>query len=65
MTMDQYFGSRKNQWDTRILATDISTATLAKLSKNEPVSMEVLYKFCQLLKCDIGDIVEFKGGEQE
>lgn len=50
--------------DLRI-ATDISTATLAKLSKNEPVSMEVLYKFCQLLKCDIGDIVEFKGGEQE
>ncbi len=30
MTMDQYFGPRKNQWDTRILATDISTNVLEK-----------------------------------
>ncbi len=30
MTMDQYFGSRKNQWDTRILATDISMNVLNK-----------------------------------
>lgn len=30
MTIDQYFGPRKNLWDTRILATDISTAVLEK-----------------------------------
>jgi len=30
MTMDQYFGTRKNQWDTRILATDISMNVLDK-----------------------------------
>jgi chemotaxis protein methyltransferase CheR len=30
MTMDQYFGSRKGQWDTRILATDISMNVLNK-----------------------------------
>ena len=30
MTMDQYFGNRKNQWDTRILATDISMNVLEK-----------------------------------
>ena len=30
MTMDQYFGPRKNQWDTRILATDISMNVLSK-----------------------------------
>jgi chemotaxis protein methyltransferase CheR len=28
MTMDQYFGARKSQWDTTILATDISTKVL-------------------------------------
>lgn len=30
MTIDQYFGSRKGQWDTTILATDISTDVLNK-----------------------------------
>lgn len=30
MTMDQYFGPRKNLWDTTILATDISTNVLTK-----------------------------------
>jgi len=30
MVMDQYFGSRKSQWDTRILATDISINVLDK-----------------------------------
>lgn len=30
MTIDQYFGSRKYNWDTTILATDISTNVLEK-----------------------------------
>lgn len=30
MVMDQYFGPRKSQWDTTILATDISTNVLTK-----------------------------------
>ena len=32
MLLDEYFGSRKSQWDTVILATDISTNVLAKAS---------------------------------
>lgn len=32
--------------------------TLAKLSKDEYVSMDVLVKICEVLQCDIGDIVE-------
>lgn len=43
--------------DLRRLA-DISTTTLTKLNKSQPVSLDVLMKFCQLLHCDIGDIVE-------
>ena len=36
----------------------ISPSTMAKMGKNEPVSMEVLIRICQVLKCDIGDICE-------
>lgn len=39
--------------------TGIGTNTLAKLSKNQPVSMEVLMKICEKLECDISDICEF------
>lgn len=37
----------------------IGPATLAKLSKNELVSMEVLQKICQALDCNISDIVDY------
>ena len=40
--------------------TRLSSSSVAKLSKNEPVSMDVLYKICKELKCNIGDIVDFE-----
>ena len=50
-----------------IKVADISTTTLAKLSKNQPVSMEVMGRLCKALSCDIGDIMEMlpdkKSGE--
>ena len=39
--------------------TGIGTNTLAKLSKNQQVSMEVLLKICSRLDCNISDICEF------
>ena len=39
-------------------ATDMSTTTLAKLGKNETVSMDILLRVCKTLECDIGDIME-------
>ena len=36
----------------------ISMATLAKISKNEYISMKVLDDICSLLNCTIEDIVE-------
>ena len=36
----------------------ISMATLAKISKNEYISMKVLDNICSLLNCKIEDIVE-------
>jgi len=49
----------KNMKKTELIKlADISSSTLAKLSKNETVSMDVILRLCQVLKCDIGDIVE-------
>ena len=36
----------------------ISHASMAKLGKNENVTMDILVKICNALQCDIGDIVE-------
>lgn len=53
------------------LRADISTTTLAKLGKNETVSMDVLLKICKLLDCNVGDIMDVineeagNGDEQE
>ncbi len=40
------------------LKADISTTTLAKLGKNETVSMEVLLKICNVLDCNVGEIMD-------
>ncbi len=49
---------KMNKSDLREL-TGIGTNTLAKLSKDQQVSMEVLMKICSKLNCDISDICEF------
>ena len=38
----------------------ISSSTLAKLGKNEFVSMESIVKICSALHCDIGEVMEIK-----
>lgn len=40
-------------------ASGISFNVLAKLGKNEFVSLESLYKICGILDCNIGDVVDF------
>ena len=47
-----------NKTELRELA-DISTATLAKLSKNENVGMDILEKLCIALNCQPGDILSY------
>lgn len=41
-------------------STGIAANTMTKLRKNEPVSMDVLWRICAVLGCQIGDIVEFE-----
>ena len=40
-------------------ASGISFNVLARMGKNEFVSMESLYKVCSTMHCNIGDIVDF------
>ena len=37
---------------------EISSTSIAKLSKNENVNTEILVKICNALHCDISDIME-------
>ena len=49
----------KNMTKTELrLKADIATSTLAKLSKNEQISMGGLLKICKTSNCDLSDIVK-------
>ena len=39
-------------------AAGIASSTLAKMSNEQAVSLDVLGRICQVLECNIGDIVE-------
>lgn len=40
-------------------AADIAPNTMTKLRRDEPVSLTILGRACEVLGCDIGDIMEF------
>ena len=40
------------------LATDMSTTTLAKLGKNETVSMDIMLRICSVLECSFDDVMD-------
>lgn len=39
----------------------ISTASVAKLTKGQNITTDVLCKICKALNCDFGDIMEYVG----
>lgn len=43
--------------------TSISAATMAKMGKGLPVSMEVIGRICKALDVNIGDIVDYAGDD--
>ena len=56
----------KNMKKTELAkAIGIVQNTLSKLSKNQNVSMDVLIRICDVLKCNIGDIVDVVDKEDE
>lgn len=38
---------------------EISQNVMAKINKNEPISVESLEKICAAMQCNIGDVMEF------
>lgn len=43
----------------------LSSSTIAKMSKGEPVSMQVLEKICESLDCDLGDLIHYEKNQNE
>lgn len=43
----------------------ISNGTLARLGKNDPVSLDVIEKICLTLNCKIEDVVQIVSDENE
>jgi DNA-binding Xre family transcriptional regulator len=49
----------KNMKKTDLMReASLSSSTVAKMSKNLPVSLEVLGRICQVLHCNVGDILD-------
>lgn len=42
---------------------NITSSTMAKMSKSQAVSLDVLARICVALNCNIGDILEIKVDE--
>lgn len=44
----------------------LSTSTIAKMGKDQPVSMDVIIRICHSLQCNVGDIMDVlpSGGHQ-
>ena len=38
---------------------EVSQNVMARLSKNQAVTMDTMGKICKVLQCDIGDVMEF------
>lgn len=59
--------SYNNLWKTMIdkkvkkgelcKVTGISSSTMAKMNKDEPVSLVIIMKICEALECNIEDVV--------
>lgn len=46
-------------------AAGIAPNTMTRLRRDEEVTVSVLYKICETLKVDIGDIMEFSFNEPD
>lgn len=53
--------SEKNmKWVDLRRKAGFSSATLTKIKNNELIALSVIIKICEVLECDIGDVVQIK-----
>lgn len=53
---------KMNKTDLRIKA-QLGTSTLAKLGKNQQVSMDVIMRICKVLSCNIDEVMDLSNEE--
>ena len=42
------------------IKAEMSSSTMAKMSKNKTVSMDVMLRICKVLDCEFDDIIEIE-----
>lgn len=53
---------KRNMTETQFReAVGFSTVILSKINKGKKIDMDILWKICNFLNCDIGDIVTVVG----
>lgn len=45
------------------IKAEMSSSTMAKMSKNETVSMDVMLRICKVLDCEFDDILFYISGD--
>ena len=46
----------------RLHKEGLSNSTLTRLKRNEVVSTETIDRLCRILKCNVGEIMEYREG---
>ena len=54
---------KMNKTDLK-LEIGLTSRTIAKMGKNENVSLDTIGKLCNYFQCDVGDIVEYKNDQK-
>ena len=55
---------KKMKKGTLCSEAEISTSTMSKMKGNEPVSLAIIVKICEVLDCNINDVVTIESSDQ-
>ena len=55
---------KKMKKGTLCSEAEISTSTMSKMKRNQPVSLAIIVKICEVLDCNINDVVTIESSDQ-